>query len=87
MAFLAQVQSRGYTPMFYANRYELLNNAKWNISQIEQNYMVWLAWYSKDLSTLESGPSYSGKCSMWQYTDKAVVPGAPKPVDMSVAYY
>ena len=87
MAFLGQVQSRGYTPMFYANRYEMLNDSKWNVSQIQQSYMVWMAWYSKDLSTLASGPNDSGKCSMWQYTDKATVPGVGKGVDMSVAYF
>ena len=87
MAFLGQIQNRGYTPMFYASRSEMVNNTKWNTSQIEQSYMIWLAWYSKDLSTLETGPNYSGKCSMWQYTDKAIVPGASKPVDMSAAYF
>ena len=87
MAFLKQIHNSGYTPIFYASRNELVNDTKWNTSQIEKSYKVWLAWYNQDTSALANGPSYSGKCAMWQYTNQGTIPGISKKVDVDVAYF
>ncbi len=87
MAFLDQVYSAGYTPIFYASRSELAGDAKWNTSQIQGRYKIWMAWYNQDTSNLSSGPSYEGQCAMWQYSDKGTIAGISKTVDVDVAYF
>ena len=87
IAFLKQVYSAGYTPIFYASRSELDADALWNTSQIENNYKIWMAWYNQDTSNLEGGPAYDGNCAMWQYTNHGTVSGISKSVDVDVAYF
>lgn len=87
LAFLKQIHNSGYTPIFYASRNELVNDTKWNTSQIEKSYKIWLAWYNQDTSAIASGPAYSGKCAMWQYTNQGTIPGISKKVDVDVAYF
>ena len=86
-AFLDQIYSSGYTPIFYASRGELAGDAKWNTSQIQNKYKIWMAWYNQDTSNLASGPQYDGSCAMWQYSNKGTVTGISKPVDVDVAYF
>ena len=86
-AFLDQIYSSGYTPIFYASRGELAGDAKWNTSQIQNKYKIWMAWYNQDTSNLASGPQYEGSCAMWQYSNKGTVTGISKPVDVDVAYF
>ncbi len=87
LAFLDQVYSEGYTPIFYASRGELLGDAKWNTSQIQGKYKVWMAWYNQDTSGLAAGPAYDGQCAMWQYSNKGTIAGISKAVDVDVAYF
>ncbi|MCR5108878.1 MAG: glycoside hydrolase family 25 [Lachnospiraceae bacterium] len=87
LAFLDKIYNAGYTPIFYASRGELSEDAQWNTSQIEQKYKIWMAWYNQDTSKLASGPSYEGQCAMWQYSDKGTVAGIGKSVDVDVAYF
>ncbi len=87
LAFLDQVYSAGYTPIFYASRSELSGDAKWNASQIEKSYKIWMAWYNQDTSGLTKGPSYEGQCAMWQYSNNGNIAGISKPVDVDVAYF
>ena len=87
IAFLDAIYKAGYTPIFYASKNELSNNAKWNTSEIEKNFKIWMAWYNQDTSNLASGPAYSGKCAMWQYTNQGTIPGISKKVDVDVAYF
>ncbi len=87
LAFLDQIYSAGYTPIFYASRSELSGDAKWNTSQIEKSYKIWMAWYNQDTSNIKSGPSYEGQCAMWQYSNNGSVAGISKPVDVDVAYF
>ena len=37
IAFLNEIYNRGYTPMFYAAKNEMLGDAKWDTSRIEKN--------------------------------------------------
>lgn len=87
LAFLKEVYASGYTPIFYASRNELNGDAKWNTSEIEKKYKIWMAWYNQDTSNLAQGPNYSGKCAMWQYTNQGTVAGISKKVDVDVAYF
>lgn len=87
IAFLEQIYNAGYTPIFYASRNELSENAKWNTSQIENKYKIWMAWYNQDTSNIAKGPAYGGQCAMWQYTNNGSVAGISKPVDVDVAYF
>ncbi len=87
LAFLKQVYSEGYTPIFYASRSELAGDAKWNTSQIEDKYKIWMAWYNQDTAGLAKGPSYNGQCAMWQYSNKGTVAGISNAVDVDVAYF
>lgn len=87
MAFLDQVYSEGYTPIFYASRGELLGDTKWNTSQIQDRYKIWMAWYNQDTSGLTTGPAYDGQCAMWQYSNKGTIAGIGKAVDVDVAYF
>ena len=87
LAFLDKIYSAGYTPIFYASRGELSEDAKWNTSQIQQKYKIWMAWYGQDISNLAGGPSYEGQCAMWQYSSNGTVAGIGKSVDVDVAYF
>ena len=87
MAFLKQIASRGYTPMFYASKGELEGDAKWETSRIQSSYKIWVAQYPSAPYPQTSSSSYSGTHAMWQYTNNGTVPGISKPVDMNVAYF
>lgn len=86
-AFLESIYNAGYTPIFYASKGELSGDAKWNTSQIQQKYKIWMAWYDQDVSRISSGPAYDGQCAMWQYTSQGTVPGINGKVDVDVAYF
>jgi len=87
IAFLDGIHKAGYTPIFYASKGELAEDAKWNTSQIEKTYKIWMAWYNQDTSNIANGPAYSGQCAMWQYTNQGDVAGISKKVDVDVAYF
>ena len=87
IAFLEQIHKSGYTPIFYASKGELAEDAKWNTSQIEKSYKIWMAWYNQDTSNIAKGPAYGGQCAMWQYTNQGDVDGISKKVDVDVAYF
>lgn len=61
LTFLDTIYNAGYTPIFYASRSELAGDAKWNTSQIQQKYKIWMAWYDQDTQNLAKGPSYDGQ--------------------------
>ncbi|WP_029233732.1 GH25 family lysozyme [Butyrivibrio sp. VCB2006] len=87
MAFMDQIYSAGYTPIFYASQSELVGDAKWNTTQIQQKYKIWMAWYNQDASSIAKGPATDVKCAMWQYTSNGTVPGINGKVDVDVAYF
>ena len=43
IAFLNEIYNRGYTPMFYAAKNEMLGDAKWDTSRIEKTYKIWVS--------------------------------------------
>lgn len=82
MAFLNRIYERGYTPMFYAPKSELLGDAKWDTSRIETTYKVWLSHYNGGAES-----DYTGQYVMWQYTNQGTVAGIDTPVDVNIAYF
>ena len=86
-AFLQEIYSRGYTPMFYASASHLTGNSRWNTSTLENNYKMWVAQYPSVPYPDTSSTSYSGACAMWQYTSNGNVSGISTNVDINVAYF
>ena len=73
--FCDTIRAAGYKPMVYANKEWLTNRI--DIAQVGAD--VWLAqWTSK--------PTWSGKYTMWQYTDNGTVSGISGVVDMNIGY-
>ncbi len=87
MAFLDYVKGQGYTPMFYAAKNELEQNAQWNTDKLSSKYKIWVAQYPSEAYTSSSKSTYSGELAMWQYTSKGEVKGIDKPVDINIAYF
>lgn len=87
IAFLEQIYSRGYTPMFYASMGELTGEAKWETSRIENTYKVWVSQYPTEPYPQTEKSSYAGSHAMWQYTNRGTVAGIDRPVDVNIAYF
>lgn len=84
--FLDTIAARGYTPMFYASRNEMTDNKDWDMN-ILNRYKVWVAQYPSEPFPITPMSSYAGIQAMWQYTEKAVIPGIAGGVDMNVSYF
>lgn len=82
--FLDEMESGGYTGMFYAAKNELTDNLLWNTDTLELKYRIWVAQYSANVT---ERPDYAGKYAMWQYTNQGSVPGIDTPVDLDMAYF
>ena len=76
-AFCSTIKSAGYTPGVYANKTWFTSYI--NTSQLS-GYKIWLAQYNA------SGPTYSGRYDLWQYTSKGSVSGISGNVDMNQSY-
>ena len=87
LAFLKQIEKRGYEAMFYASKNEMRNDAQWQVSRIEPDYKIWVAQYPENPDPQTEKSSYEGVHHMWQYTRSGQVPGIPEEVDMNVAYF
>ena len=87
VAFLNEIYKKGYTPIFYASKNEMANDAKWNTSTLGSKFKIWMAWYNQDTSNLASGPSAGFNYDMWQYTNQGTIPGISTKVDVDVAYF
>ena len=87
LAFLKQIEKRGYEGMFYSSKNEMEDGAQWEMEQIEKKYKVWVAQYPNLPYPTTEKSTYSGKHDMWQYTTNGVVPGITQNVDLNVAYF
>jgi len=87
IAFLEAMGQRGYAPMFYAAKYELSGDTKWEASRISGRWKVWVAQYPALPYPQTPASDYSGRHAMWQYTNRGRVPGISQPVDMNLAYF
>ncbi len=75
-AFCETIRSAGYTAGVYANKTWL--TSKMDASALD-NYVIWVAHYS-------SVCGYTGRYTVWQYTDKGTLPGINGSVDLNLWY-
>lgn len=87
IAFLDEIYQKGYTPMFYAAKNEMTNDALWETSRIDSTYKVWVSQYPAAPYPDTNASDYTGTHAMWQYTNKGTVSGIKKTVDINVAYF
>ena len=84
--FLETIDERGYTPIFYASKYEMENNKMWDMNSSLNKFKVWVAWYPENPYPTTEKASYSGEYHMWQYTSKGTVSGINGAVAINVSY-
>ena len=87
LAFLKQIEKRGYEGMFYSSKNEMEGDQKWEVSRIEKDYKIWVAQYPAEAYPSTEQSSYSGTHQMWQHTTNGVVPGITVNVDLNVGYF
>lgn len=87
IAFLNQIYTKGYTPMFYASKNELTANAKWDTSRLDSTYKIWVSQYPSVPYPQKATSDYTGTHAMWQYTNQGTIPGISSPVDVNIAYF
>ena len=76
-AFCETIKNAGYIPMVYSYTYFL--QSRLNMNELS-NFDVWAADYSGKVNY------YTGKYTMWQYTDKGIVDGITGNVDLNYCY-
>lgn len=87
ITFLKTVSDAGYDAMFYGARNDLRSKFYWDVSQIEDQYKVWVAYYPAETYPQAEAPEYHNKFHAWQYTNKGSVSGITGNVDMVVCYF
>ena len=87
LAFLKQIEKRGYEAMFYASKNEMTDDAKWEVSRIDPDYKIWVAQYPEKPYPETEKSSYEGIHHMWQYPRSGILPGIPEGVDVDIAYF
>lgn len=86
-AFLDEIASGGYTPMFYASKGELEGSAQWDTGILSSRYKIWVAQYPDQPYPTTTASSYSGVHDMWQYTSQGIVAGISRKTDVNLAYF
>ncbi|MDE6664331.1 MAG: glycoside hydrolase family 25 [Lachnospiraceae bacterium] len=86
-AYLDEIASGGYTPMFYASKGELEGNAQWDTTTLASKYKIWVAQYPGKPYPETNASEYSGTHDMWQYTSQGNVDGIPRKTDVNIAYF
>ncbi len=87
VAFLKKIKDFGYDAMLYGAISQLLDSSLWDMSEIENDYKVWVAQYSNIPYPEKQRPDYTGKYDMWQYTNKGKVKGVAANCDLIVSYF
>ena len=87
LAFLKQIEKRGYEGMFYSSKNEMQNNAQWRMTKLEEDYKVWVAQYPQEPYPATQESSYEGIYHIWQYTAQGAVAGIETDVDRNVARF
>ncbi len=84
LTFINTIKNLGYEPMFYASKNDLLG--EFETERIENAAKIWIAHFDGKIYPEAQNPQYSGKYTMWQYTNKGVVSGVDTDVDLVVSY-
>ena len=79
-SFCDVIEKAGYKPMVYASR-NIFDNYL-NTEILEENYKIWLAQYTDDLSA----PEYKGDYYIWQYTSSAEIEGIKHKIDANYLF-
>lgn len=87
LVFLETIEKLGYEGMFYASKNQLVEDAHWEVSRIEENYKIWVAQYPEQPYPATKESSYEGVHHMWQYAMDGAISGIPQSVDLNVAYF
>lgn len=87
LAFLKTIEQLGYEGMFYASKNDMQDDARWQVSRIEDDYKIWVAQYPELPYPDTQASSYTGRHQMWQYSMSGSVPGISQPVDLDIAYF
>ena len=86
-AFLDEIASAGYTPMFYAAKGELEGSAQCDTQTLASKYKIWVAQYPALAYPETEASDYTGTHAMWQYTSQGTVAGISKKTDVNIAYF
>ncbi len=84
LSFINTIKNLGYEPMFYASKNDLIE--EFETQRIENAAKIWIAHFDGKIYPETQNPQYSGKYTMWQYTNKGVVSGIDTDVDLVVSY-
>jgi len=87
LVFLDTIEKLGYEGMFYASKNDMQDDARWQVSRIEEDYKIWVAQYPELPYPDTQASSYTGQHQMWQYSMSGTVPGITQPVDLDIAYF
>ena len=87
LAFLKQIEKRGYEGMFYSSKNEMQMDAQWQMEKIEDDYKIWVAQYPQEPYPDTEESSYEGIYHIWQYTAQGCVAGIETDVDRNVASF
>lgn len=87
IAFMQEIYTQGYTPMFYGSSYAMTGSNHWDMDRIETSYKVWVSQYPALPYPQTERSAYGGIHAMWQYTNQGSLPGISQPVDVNVAYF
>lgn len=87
LAFLDTIDALGYEAMFYASKNDMQDDARWLVSEIEDDYKIWVAQYPELPYPDTQASSYTRQHQMWQYSMSGTVPGISQPVDLDIAYF
>lgn len=79
-SFCDVIEKDGYKPMVYASR-NIFDNYL-NTEVLEENYKIWLAQYTDNLSA----PEYKGDYYIWQYTSSAEIDGIKHKIDANYLF-
>lgn len=80
--FMDRIYELGYTPMFYGAKNELTDDLKWETSELEKHYKIWVSQYADIEKT-----DYAGEFCMWQRSCTGNVAGIAGDVDLNIAYF
>ncbi len=87
LAFIKEIKAAGYDGMVYAALSGLKDGSEFSAETLENEGLIWIANYPAVPYPQTNSPAYSGRCDMWQYTNRGSVPGVEGDCDMSVSYF
>lgn len=87
LAFLEAIEKKEYEGMFYASKGDMESENHWLMSEIEDEYKVWVAQYPAKPYPETPESSYQGTHHMWQYATDGSISGISQPVDLNIAYF